>query len=240
MLREITSDLLGPEMNSSASKIKKIRQINEICSVLAENEYISRAETCETDLGNGSVLVSADVKKNLFYKILSETTEVEVENDGDLFRVIRELSASRKTYEKFSYAMEEADCKGYGIVTPTINDLQLDEPEIMRQGNRYGVRLKASAPSYHIIKANIETEVAPIVGSERQSEELIRYLLTDFESDPTKIWESNIFGKSLHELVNEGLNTKLGKMPEDAREKMQETLQRIINEGSGGLICIIL
>ena len=110
----------------------------------------------------------------------------------------------------------------------------------MRQGNRYGVRLKASAPSYHIIKANIETEVAPIVGSERQSEELIRYLLNDFESDPTKIWESNIFGKSLHELVNEGLNTKLGKMPDDAREKMQETLQRIINEGSGGLICIIL
>ncbi len=228
------------DITSSASGINKLRQINEICSVLSENEYISRVETCETDLGSGSVALSAEVKKHLFYKILSETTGVEVDNDGDPFSVIRELSSAKQTYDKFSYAMEEADCKGYGIVTPTIKDLQLDEPEIMRQGNRYGVRLKASAPSYHIIKANIETEVAPIVGSERQSEELIRYLLTDFESDPTKIWESNIFGKSLHELVNEGLNTKLGKMPEDAREKMQETLQRIINEGSGGLICIIL
>ena len=225
---------------SSASKVEKIRQVNEVCLCLTENEHVFRSDISEMDLGNGSVSVSVEVENHLFYKILSETTGVEVENDGDLFRVIRELSAAKQTYDKFSYAMEEADCKGYGIVTPTINDLQLDEPEIMRQGNRYGVRLKASAPSYHIIKANIETEVAPIVGSERQSEELIRYLLTDFESEPTKIWESNIFGKSLHELVNEGLNTKLGKMPEDAREKMQETLQRIINEGSGGLICIIL
>ena len=228
------------DIMASASNISRIRQVDDICEILGENEYVSRSEVCETDLGNGSVSVSAEVKKSLFYKILSETTEVNVENDGDLFRVIRELSASKQIYDKFAYAMEEADCKGYGIVTPTINDLQLDEPEIMRQGNRYGVRLKASAPSYHIIKANIETEVAPIVGSERQSEELIRYLLNDFESEPTKIWESNIFGKSLHELVNEGLNTKLGKMPDDAREKMQETLQRIINEGSGGLICIIL
>lgn len=233
--KSVMDDILA-----SGTKIAKISQVHDVCNILGENEYISRIETTETDLGNGAVALSVEVKQNLFYNILSETTGVPVENEGDLFRIIRELSAAKQTYDKFSYAMEEADCKGYGIVTPTITDLQLDEPEIMRQGNRYGVRLKASAPSYHIIKANIETEVAPIVGSERQSEELIRYLLNDFESDPTKIWESNIFGKSLHELVNEGLNTKLGKMPEDAREKMQETLQRIINEGSGGLICIIL
>mgnify|MGYP002538477782 CR=1 FL=1 len=137
-------------------------------------------------------------------------------------------------------AIQEADSSGYGIVTPSLDELTLEEPEIVKQGSRYGVRLKAAAPSYHIIKANIETEVSPIVGSEKQSEELVRFLLTGFEEDPKKIWESNIFGKSLSELVNEGLHTKLNKMPTEARQKMQSTLERIINEGSSGLICIIL
>ena len=136
--------------------------------------------------------------------------------------------------------MKEADATGYGIVTPAMNDLSLEEPEIVKQGTRFGVRLKASAPSYHIIKANIKTEVSPIVGSEKQSEDLVRFLLTEFEEDPKKIWGSNIFGKSLHELVNEGLHTKLNKLPEDAREKVQGTLEKIINEGTGGLICIFL
>ena len=129
---------------------------------------------------------------------------------------------------------------GYGVANPTIKDMKLDKPEITKQGSRYGIKLKATAPSIHMIRADIETEVSPIVGSEKQSQELVEYLLSEFESDPKKIWESNIFGKSLHELVNEGLQTKLLKMPEDAQEKLQETLERIINEGSGGLICIIL
>lgn len=227
-------------LTEAASSISKIRETGAITDALAGNEYISRAETTGTTLGDGSVSIKAEVKQELFYKILGETTGVKVENDGDLFAVIKELSAAKQKYDKFSYAMDEANCKGYGIVTPTVDELQLNEPEIVKQGSRYGVRLRASAPSYHIIKANIETEVAPVVGSEKQSEDLIKYLLTDFEDEPKKIWESNIFGKSLHELVNEGLHNKLGKMPEDAREKLQETLQRIINEGSGGLICIIL
>ena len=130
--------------------------------------------------------------------------------------------------------------KGYGIVTPEMDDLKLEEPEIVKQGNKYGIKLKASAPSIHMIRADIETEVSPIVGSEKQSEELVNYLLSEFENDPQKIWESNIFGKSLHELVNEGLQNKLYHMPEDAQLKLQDTLERIINEGSGGLICIIL
>ena len=167
-------------------------------------------------------------------------TGVNVENDGDLIQIITTLSGAKQNYDKFSYAMLEADNKGYGIVTPTIDELSLEEPEIVKQGSRFGVKLKASAPSYHIIKADIQTEVSPIVGSEKQSEELVKFLLTEFEEDPKKIWESNIFGKSLHELVNEGLHTKLNKMPDDAREKVQETLEKIINEGSGGLICIIL
>ena len=139
-----------------------------------------------------------------------------------------------------AYAIHEVNEKGYGIVNPAIEDLILEEPEIVKQGQKYGVKLKAKAPSIHMIRADIETEVAPIVGSEKQSEELVQYLMEEFESDPKKIWESNIFGKSLHELVSSGLHNKLTRMPEDAQEKLQETLQRIINEGSGGLICIIL
>ena len=147
---------------------------------------------------------------------------------------------AKKKYDKIAYAMEEVNAKGYGIVSPTIDDLVLDEPEMVKQGSRFGVKLKATAPSIHLIKTNVTTEISPIVGSEKQSEELVNYLLSGFENDPKEIWKSNIFGKSLHELVNEGLQTKLSKMPEDAQIKLQETLERIVNEGSGGLICIIL
>ena len=149
-------------------------------------------------------------------------TGVSISNEGDLFAIINNLASTKKKYDKIALALDEVDRKGYG------------------QGSRFGVKLKATAPSLHIIKANIETEVSPIVGSEKQSEELVNYLLSGFESDPQKIWNSNIFGKSLHELVNEGLQAKLAKMPEEAQIKLQETLERIVNEGSGGLICIIL
>ena len=150
------------------------------------------------------------------------------------------VSFLKKKYDKIAYALEEVKTKGYGIVTPSIDELVLEEPEMVKQGSRFGVKLRATAPSIHMIRANIETEVSPIVGSEKQSEELVNYLLSGFENDPTSIWESNIFGKSLHELVNEGLQAKLAKMPEEAQFKLQETLERIVNEGSGGLICIIL
>ena len=129
---------------------------------------------------------------------------------------------------------------GYGIVMPSLDELVLEEPEIVKQGGRYGVRLRASAPSIHMMRAEINTEVSPIVGSEKQSEELVMYLLKEFEESPEKIWDSNIFGKSLHDLVNEGLHNKLYRMPSDARMRLQETIERIINEGCGGLICIIL
>ncbi|MEE1284415.1 MAG: sporulation stage IV protein A, partial [Acutalibacteraceae bacterium] len=137
-------------------------------------------------------------------------------------------------------ALDEVEATGYGIVMPTTEELTLAEPEIMKQGGKYGIRLRASAPSVHMMRANITTEVAPIVGSESQSEELVEYLLKEFEEDPLKIWESNIFGKSLNELVNEGLRNKLGRMPVDARMKLQETIEKVINEGCSGLICIIL
>ena len=153
---------------------------------------------------------------------------------------MKELSDIKREYERIKSALDEVQTTGYGIVMPTIDQLTLEEPEIMKQGGRYGVRLCASAPSIHMMRADIKTEVAPIVGSESQSEELVKYLLEGFEEDPHKIWESNIFGKSLNELVNEGLRNKLYHMPTDARMKFQETLERVINEGCNGLLCIIL
>ena len=194
----------------------------------------------EINLGNGSVTLEIALQNDLFYKILTEITGIEVENEADLFTTISDLSKIKKEYDKVAIAIQEVKQKGYGIVTPSMEELILDEPEMVKQGSRFGVRLKAKAPSIHMIRADIETEVSPIVGSEKQSEELVNYLLSEFENDPIKIWESNIFGKNLHELVNEGLQNKLYRMPEDAQEKLQETLERIINEGSGGLICIIL
>ena len=218
----------------------KIKDITSSLDKLNEKELISRAYIDSIELGLGEVTIKIDLKEDLFYTVLSDLTGVKIDNEGDLFSTITELSKAKKQYDKLEYALHEVKEKGYGIVNPSIEDLILEEPEIVKQGSKYGVKLKAKAPSIHMIQISTETEVSPIVGSEKQSEDLLKYLLAEFENDKQKIWESNIFGKNLHELVNEGLQNKLAKMPEDARYKIQETLQRIVNEGSGGLICIIL
>ena len=217
-----------------------VKNINMGIERINTTEIVSQTTVKEINLGNGSVTLDIALQNNLFYQVLTEITGVEVQNEADLFSTISNLSRVKKEYDKVAIALEEVKQKGYGIVTPSMEELILDEPEMMKQGSRFGVRLKAKAPSIHMIRADIQTEVSPIVGSEKQSEELVNYLLSEFESDPIKIWESNIFGKNLHELVNEGLQNKLYRMPEDAQEKLKETLERIINEGSGGLICIIL
>ncbi|MBQ5725519.1 MAG: stage IV sporulation protein A, partial [Clostridia bacterium] len=164
----------------------------------------------------------------------------EITGEQSLISLLRELSETKAAYDKIAEALRDCDERGYGIVMPDVSDMTLDEPEIVRQSGGYGVRLRASASSVHMIKANIEAEVSPIVGTEQQSEDLVRYMLKEFDEDPTKIWESNMFGKSLYELVNEGIHAKLEHMPEASRQKLSETLERIINEGSGGLICILL
>lgn len=220
--------------------IQKLSHIDSVAPALAENEYISSARIDDISLGKGTVLIQTEAVDGLFYSVLGETTGLDIKNDEELVSMLCALSDAKREYDKIANALNQVRQTGYGIVSPGIDELSLKEPEIIRQGGRYGVRLRASAPSIHLIRADIETEVNPIVGSEKQSEELVHYLLSEFESAPAKIWESNIFGKSLHELVNEGLQSKLSKMPDDARLKIQETLTRIINEGSGGLICIIL
>lgn len=233
--KSLTDDLLR-----AAAPLKKICQTDALIAALRENEYVTESDIDSVDLGTGRITLHAALPQEMFYQILSENTGLCVENEGDLIAVLSDLSKSKRQFDAFAAAFAEANQKGYGVVTPGVEELSLEEPEIMRQGGRYGVRLKASAPSYHIIKATIETEVAPIVGSEKQSEDLVRYLLDEFESDPQKIWDSNIFGKSLHDLVNEGLHAKLNRLSDDSRLKLQETLEKITNEGSGGLICIIL
>ncbi len=231
---------LYSQIKEQASDLKTVRQVNRFATSLKNVDNVSGCDIKSLDLGQGNAYIDMRFDKELYYKILSESAGVAIANDGELIDFIKKMSAVKQKYEKINSAFEEASATGYGIVNPGVEDLSLDEPEIFKQGSRFGVRLKASAPSYHIIQANIKTEVAPLVGSEKQSEELVMYLMQDFEEDPSKIWESNIFGKSVHDLVNEGLQAKLSKMPDDARVKLQETLSRIINEGSGGLICIIL
>ena len=220
--------------------IKNLRQADGVLKTLQESEIISELYVNAIKMESGKISLRMELKKSLFYKALTEISGIEVKEEGDLFGIVAELAQSKKSYDKIALALQDVKRKGYGIVTPDMEELSLEEPEIVKQGSKFGVKLRAHAPSLHIIKADIETEVSPLVGSEKQSEDLVNYLMKEFEEDPTQIWKSNIFGKSLHELVNEGLQNKLYKMPEDAQCKLQETLERIINEGSGGLICIIL
>ncbi len=231
---------LYSEIKDAFSNIHILKQVDNSLTKLQSTQIIEKTVIDEIKLGEGTINISISLYEELFYKILTEISGVDIKNEGDLFSTITELANTKKAYDKVANALDEVKATGYGIVTPSIDELILEEPEIIKQGTRFGVKLRAKAPSIHLIKAEIETEVSPIVGSEKQSEELVNYLLSNFEDDPTKIWESNIFGRSLHELVNEGLQTKLAKMPVDAQAKLQETLERIVNEGSGGLICIIL
>ena len=231
---------LYSDIKTAFTDIRVLKEVKPSVDNIRSTDVITNSVLNEINLGNGNINISIELKDNLFYQILSDLTGVTVADEGDLFSVLTAFAKTKKEYDKISYALESAKATGYGIVTPGMEDLILDEPEIVKQGSKFGVKLKATAPSLHIIRANIETEVSPIVGSEKQSEELVNYLLSEFENDPKKIWESNIFGKNLHELVNEGLQNKLSRMPEDAQGKLQETLERIVNEGRGGLICIIL
>lgn len=227
-------------ITSAAEKLCKVRDVLKFASEMKNCKYLEYAHMTNMDLSEGSASVCAVVQSDMFYKILAENTGLRIDNEEDLMSCVTELSEAKKSYDRIRDALDEVEATGYGIVMPTMEELTLEEPEIMKQGGKYGVRLKASAPSIHMMKANINTEVAPLVGSESQSEDLVMYLLKEFEENPTKIWESNIFGKSLHELVNEGLHNKLFRMPTDARMKIQETLEKVINEGCSGLICIIL
>ncbi|MBO5064740.1 MAG: stage IV sporulation protein A [Clostridia bacterium] len=227
-------------VKEAAESITCVGDTGKMTEHLNKNEYVTASVISNLNLGNGCVQLQVTLSGELLYKIITEKTGIQMSCEEDLMESLCELSDIKKKYDRIRNALDEVEATGYGIVMPDIDELTLKEPEIVKQGGRYGVRLSASAPSIHMMKTCIETEVAPVVGTESQSEELLKYLLDGFEENPHKIWESDIFGKSLSELVNEGLRNKLCHMPVDARGKIQETLERIINDGCSGLICIIL
>ncbi len=235
----IRSSLLA-SIEKCAERVHKAGDLISAFSDLSENEYIKSSSIDEIDLGTGCANISVSMADGLYYSVISELTGFEISGEEELISLMKELALMKERYDRVSAALDEAEERGYGIVMPNVSDLRLDDPEIVKQPGGYGVKLRASARSIHMIRANIETEINPIVGTEQQSEDLVKYMLREFEEDPQKIWESNMFGKSLYQLVNEGLHSKLEHMPEASRTKLSETLERIINEGSGGLICIIL
>ncbi len=230
-------------IDSIKESIKSLQKLNEVeysLKTLNQLDIIEKVYIEEINLGKGVVNVELIIDNGLLYQVLEEMTGYKLEGDYQILALINKLAETKKEYDRIEKALIEADEIGYGLVSPKLEDLELAEPEIYRQGNRFGVKLKAEAPSLHILKCNITTEVSPLIGTEKQSEELVRYFLDEFEEDPSKIWQSNLFGKSLYDLVNEQLQGKLNSMPEDARQKMRRALERIINDGSGGLICIII
>ncbi len=228
-------------IKKAASAADNIGNVVSAFSEMQGNEYVERVTPIRVNMADGSAEISLDLKSDLYYRIIEELTGFKIENESELISLLGELSSVKNEYDKVKEALDMANEVGYGIVMPAVEDLKLEEPQINKESNGgYGIKLKASAQSIHMIRANIETEINPIVGTEQQSEELVNYILKEFEEDPERIWESNMFGKSLYELVNEGLHSKLEHMPDESRQKLSETLERVINEGSGGLICIIL
>jgi len=220
--------------------VNRIRDIDRALDILAECPHSKDVILKETNLGSGNAEIEITTEKELFNEVLEELTGVTLEGEHTLLRLILDYSKAKKEWDKLSKAFEDVRTNGYGVVTPQLEEMLLEEPELVKSGGHFGIKLKASAPSLHILRADVTTEITPLIGTEKQAEDLVKYLLEEFESDPKKMWESNIFGKSLHDLVREGIQNKLYKMPVNVQTKLQETLQRIVNDGNGGLICIII
>lgn len=220
--------------------IRRLRDIENAIGRLGSYDFVADVALRSMDMGTGIAAIDMDAKETLYFQVLEEISGLTIDGKHGLLTLMRELAAAKREWDVVADAVRQVRESGYGMVPPRLVDMSFADPELIKQGNRFGVRLKASAPSLHLIRADIETEITPIIGTEKQCEELVKYLMDRFEEDPKKLWESDIFGKSLHDLVREGIQNKLTEMPENARQKLQETLQRIINEGSGGLICIII
>lgn len=227
-------------VREAIAKVRRLRDIDFATTELAQSENVKDVVLENMELGTGIASIAVYSPDGLFFSILSEIAGEAIEGDHTIMRLMKDFSYGKRQYDKVSDALEEVRANGYGVVKPKLEDIILAEPELIKQGKNFGVKLSASAPSYHLIRANITTEITPIIGTEKQCEDLVRYMMEEFQDNPQKIWETNIFGKSLYDLVEEGIQSKIYQMPENAQSKLQETLQRIVNEGGGGLICIIL
>ena len=235
VVREIVAAVR--EMGDKVDKMKDYTLADEF---FEGKEFWQTPAKVELDAGKGRIHIAVEPKEDVFFKVASRECGMEIADDFALLLHLKQLAHARKKTEKLLDALDQVDTLGYGIVLPTMEEMVLEEPEIIRQGQQYGVRLKASAPSLHIMKVDVETEVRPIVGSEQQSSELVDAMLGDFEHDKQAIWDTNIFGRSLSSLVADGINNKLMSVPTDAEQKLRKTLGRIVNEGKGGVICILL
>ncbi|MBA4543131.1 MULTISPECIES: stage IV sporulation protein A [Thermoactinomyces] len=227
-------------VRETVKDIKRLRDVDRVVGQFYQYDFIEKAALAGMDMGQGIAEIDLYAPDELYDQVLTEVVGVEIRGKDHLLELMQEFSIAKREYDKVSEALKMVRTTGYGVAAPALEEMSLDEPELIKQGSRFGVRLKATAPSIHMIKVNVTSEFAPIIGSEKQSEELVNYLMRDFEVNPLKIWESDIFGRSLNQIVREGIQAKLSMMPENARYKLQETLERIINEGSGGLIAIIL
>lgn len=227
-------------VQTTVKDIKRLRDVDRVVGQFGEYDFIDQAQLAGIEMGQGIAEIDLYAPDDLYDEILKEVVGVEIRGKDHLLQLMQDFAHAKAEYDQVAEALKMVKQTGYGIAAPSISDMSLDEPEIIRQGSRFGVRLKAVAPSIHMIKVDVESEFAPIIGTEKQSEELVRYLMQDFEDNPLSIWESDIFGRSLNSIVREGIQAKLSLMPENARYKLKETLERIINEGSGGLIAIIL
>ena len=227
-------------IKESIKDVKKIDDIDSCAEILGKNEHLADTPSHICDLGTGNIDVKISLQDELYYKIISELCDEEIGDDEALFFTIRSLSEAKRELDKFAKAIDEVHATGYGIVPPCVEDMILEEPQIVKHSSAYGVKLRACAPSIHMIRAQIETEINPMVGTQEQSQEIVQFMLEEIEDDPKKIWESKMFGKSLYELVNEGLHSKLEHITQESRTRLCDTLSRVINEGSSGLICIIL
>lgn len=231
---------IAEEVKQLTYTMHRMRDYKTADTLFHNSNKFMPVQNIEVELGSGAIKCKVVARPELFYNVLAEITGENIDSEFKIMSFITSVSGNKRQYDRFNQALKEVEERGYGVVTPGMEEMRLEEPEMIRSGGRFGVRLKASAPSLHIMKVDINTEVSPIVGSEQQSEELIKYLLSEFENDPKGIWETNMFGKSLHNLVKENLNNKLHAMPTDAQNKMRKTLGRIVNEGKGGVICILL
>lgn len=227
-------------VRETVKDIRRLRDVDRVVEQFTAYDFVERAGLSGMSMGQGVAEIDLYAPDGLYDQVLMEVVGVEIRGKDHLLQLMQEFTHAKREYDRFAGALEMVKTTGYGIASPSLEEMKLDEPELIRHGSRFGVRLKATAPSIHMIRVDVESEFAPIIGTEKQSEELVRYLMQDFEENPIKIWESDIFGRSLHSIVREGIQGKIAMMPDNARYKLQETLGRIINEGSGGLIAIIL
>ncbi|MBR2614032.1 MAG: stage IV sporulation protein A [Clostridia bacterium] len=235
----IITEILS-RVKESSKKMQKMRDFNEFLSAFSEDEKFFSPDLLNVDLSSGETAYEIRAKQNLFFAVLSEECGEKIDNDKELMAYVKSLAEAKESYEKLKTALYEVDEKGYGVVMPSVKDMVLQEPELVKQGGKYSVRLKASAPSLHIMKVDVNAEVTPMIGTEKQSEDLKNYLLTSFEEDQKGIWETNMFGKSLSDLMSESLQGKVDNVKDVVQGKLRKTLTKIVNEGKGGIICILL